>query len=744
MNLPEFIDTFADAIGDAVSRTYPPLYDFQARDTSPFDVRRLHRKPLGAQADAIRATALSLQRHPGTTVVGEMGVGKSYVAIAAAYLAGCRRVFLLTPPHLVHKWRREVLQTVPDAGVAIVRTIGDLERSRTLGGPMQVVICSREQAKLGYRWRPAALARPLLGADGRLARDDAGAVLRQWCCPDCCTPIVDGEEIPLSWDDLRVKRRRCQRCDNPLWQADPTGPRRVPLADYVSRRMPRHFDLLIGDEIHEFKARGSAQGMAAGTLAEACGRTLSLTGTLMGGHSSSLFYLLWRFSRTVRAEFSYRDEAKWVSRYGILERVSKKDADTYVDDGRVSRRRRYPVRVVEKPGVAPTVLLHLLDSTVFVRLADVAADLPSYTEMVQTCPLDRRGDALSQEACYRRLASDLRQAMLAALQRGSKHLLGVYLQALLAYPDACTREEAVHDPATGALLAQAPALRDDVLYPKEQALIDLVAADRARGRRTLVFITHTDRRDVAPRLASILERAGARVSVLKANTVAPDRREEWVAARVAEGANVLICHPRLVQTGLDLIAWASIIFYECDYSVYVMRQASRRSWRIGQQQPVEVRFLVYEETLQADALALVAAKLRSSLMIEGELPDDGLSALGGDGQDMLLALAKRVTEASGCTGESLEALFAQVRAVEEAANRGLTPEVCTQSSVTEDIRVVPSHGPDVMPILITPAPVHAEVRTERGITFGDLATFARHVSARRQRTSVGQLSLFDE
>jgi len=173
----------------------------------------------------------------------------------------------------------------PDAGVAIVRTIGDLERSRTLGGPMQVVICSREQAKLGYRWRPAALARPLLGADGRLVRDDAGAVLRQWCCPDCCTPIVDGEEIPLSWDDLRVKRRRCQRCDNPLWQADPTGPRRVPLADYVSRRMPRHFDLLIGDEIHEFKARGSAQGMAAGTLAEACGRTLSLTGTLMGGRA---------------------------------------------------------------------------------------------------------------------------------------------------------------------------------------------------------------------------------------------------------------------------------------------------------------------------------------------------------------------------------------------------------------------------------------------------------------------------
>jgi hypothetical protein len=30
---------------------------------------------------------------------------------------------------------------------------------------------------------------------------------------------------------------------------------------------------------------------------------------------------------------------------------------------------------------------------------------------------------------------------------------------------------------------------------------------------------------------------------------------------------------------------------EVDYSVYVLRQASRRSWRIGQRQPVEVTFL---------------------------------------------------------------------------------------------------------------------------------------------------------
>ena len=94
-----------------------------------------------------------------------------------------------------------------------------------------------------------------------------------------------------------------------------------------------------------------------------------------------------------------------------------------------------------------------------------------------------------------------------------------------------------------------------------------------------------------------------------------------------------------------------------------MRQASRRSWRIGQRQQVEVTYLVYEGTLEAEALALVAAKLRSSLMIEGELPEEGLAALDGDGQEVFLALARRLTEQRTDDAQSLEALFAQTRAI---------------------------------------------------------------------------------
>ena len=102
------------------------------------------------QEDAIRGAALSLEAHRGTTVVGEMGTGKTFIA-AAAHMAGFRRILVLCPPHLVPKWKREVEMTVPGARAVIVKSITDLERLRlsTGSGPLFVVM-SREKAKLSY------------------------------------------------------------------------------------------------------------------------------------------------------------------------------------------------------------------------------------------------------------------------------------------------------------------------------------------------------------------------------------------------------------------------------------------------------------------------------------------------------------------------------------------------------------------------------------------------------------------
>ena len=152
MNLGDFIDTFRDAIAQRVVESYPPLYrPSENGGTLP----RLLRKPLGAQADAIRGAALSLKAHRGTTVVGEMGTGKTFIGAAAAYMAGFERILIICPPHLVPKWKREVEMTVPGVRAAIVESITDLERLRlSVGSGPLFAVMSREKAKLSYRYCP--------------------------------------------------------------------------------------------------------------------------------------------------------------------------------------------------------------------------------------------------------------------------------------------------------------------------------------------------------------------------------------------------------------------------------------------------------------------------------------------------------------------------------------------------------------------------------------------------------------
>ena len=107
-----------------------------------------------------------------------------------------------------------------------------------------------------------------------------------------------------------------------------------------------------------------------------------------------------------------------------------------------------------------------------------------------------------------------------------------------------------------------------------------------------------------------------------------------------------------------------------------MRQASRRSWRIGQTRPVKMVYMSYRNTLQADALKLVAKKLQSSLAVEGELPEDGLAAYGDDGDDLMMALAPKIVSGDEDMdeAESVDAVFAHARNAETTAEELLVDD----------------------------------------------------------------------
>ena len=74
----------------------------------------------------------------------------------------------------------------------------------------------------------------------------------------------------------------------------------------------------------------------------------------------------------------------------------------------------------------------------------------------------------------------------------------------------------------------------------------------------------------------------------------------------------------------------------------------------------------------------MAKKLQSSLAVEGELPEDGLAAYGDDGDDLMMALARKIVSGDEEEdAETMEEVFAQARDAEAASEEFLVDDGCS-------------------------------------------------------------------
>jgi hypothetical protein len=264
------------------------------------------------------------------------------------------------------------------------------------------------------------------------------------------------------------------------------------------------------------------------------------------------------------------------------------------------------------------------------------------------------------------------------------------LNTLLCYPDHPFGFDALYakirDKQTGELetvhVCDPPELDKDVLYPKERALLEDVKAEIAQGRKVQVFATFTGAHDVTARLKWVFEQAGLRTAVLK-SSVPTDAREAWYEARLAEGVQVVICHPKLVETGLDLLDFPTIYFYETGYSLFTLRQASRRSWRIGQKHAVRVKFLMYAGSVQETQIRLMGKKLLVAMMMEGKFSGEGLDGFEED-DDMMSSMVRELLEEGG-VGESADAIWQNLE--RERALHVPEPTTVEVNAVLEQVAV---------------------------------------------------------
>jgi len=594
----QYLKAYGSALADRIKGSAEPL--FNPGDAWDEKLYSLLRKPYQAQGDTVMGLCNLLRDYDSAIVVGEMGCGKTIIGAAVPYV---------------------------------------YENGGKPARP-EYTIVSKDKAKLGYAWRPAVIE----SKDG-------------YHCPDCDRLLVNRDGVPVGYNYITRTKRFCPDCKGALWQADNERIRRFPLSEYIKRYLNGYFDFFIADEVHELKGGTTAQGNSFGALSSACGRTIALTGTFLGGYADDIFYVLYRLSpASVKQEgLDYGQVTGWLSKYGVLERVTR----TYPQDNVYSKGRKGRKVLKKKPGVSPLVFSrHLLDKTVFLSLQDMVQDLPPISEQVHGIEMD---EELAE--AYRSLEDELLSAVKQTLSKGSKVLLGTYVNALLSYPDRPFDNGPIIHPHTGQVLVEPMELSKDRVYNKEQKLIELIKDNLSKGRKVFTYAQYTGTKDVTTRLQELLLDEGIDAEILRAS-VAPEKREEWIRKKVDSGTDVVVANPKLVQTGLDLYDFPDLTFYQTGYSIFTLRQASRRSWRIGQNRPVTVNYLYYRPTMQEKAMHLMGSKLEASLAIEGKFSEDGLLALT-QGEDMTTAMARALVD--GLETEGVEQMWSKLNEANKSA-----------------------------------------------------------------------------
>ncbi len=435
------------------------------------------------------------------------------------------------------------------------------------------------------------------------------------------------------------------------WGKRPQSNARWPLGLFIAKRY--RFDLFIPDEVHKYKTMNAAIGRVFGAMVNTATKTLALTGTLYGGKASTLYAMLLRMHvRPVLMEYGYGQETRFVKECGVVDEqvrtIQPKDTS-----GRYSGEPTSSPRTEERPGITAKLANIVQNCSTQVLLKHMGFKLVRYEEDLVVLDLDPMHKAL-----YDTLVQKGKQI----ISYGGNDALGSYVQSTLLYPylpwNTCgiysKKKQQGYSP---------PALPEDMVLAHHEWLAEFIVSRKRQGRRVLVGVQHTLTRDLMPDIQKKVtelarERYGVELKfgILRSTTVTSGMRKAWFAAREQDGTDVVLCNPSLVETGLNLIGWPSLVALEVPYSLYTLMQWKKRAFRPTQTVNCEVVFVCYRNTMSQQAVKLVAKKGTAANVLAGDDLSGPMFELD-DSMNLLEALAKTLDSDEVEQPEALQALI---------------------------------------------------------------------------------------
>lgn len=477
------------------------------------------------------------------------------------------------------------------------------------------------------------------------------------------------------------------------------GSRKFAPATYMQKYMKGFFDFCILDEAHKYENGGTAQTHAAHVLIRCSKKHLALTGTISNGYAKNLFYLFWMLfpEKMVRDGYKYSDVSEFSKRYGNVETIYAYDGNEF-DDYNSQSRGRQLVSPTAKPGISPVLYIkYLMGSGVQLDLDDLSDFLPPLKEKVEIVPLESK-----LKDTYDNVIRILKECI---HSNEGKSVLSKMLRFGLFYTDKPYSRSNIMSSYENKCLAEvfdhSDMIANDKVLIKEKRLIERVSEEISEGRNAFVFCECTSDKEayMPSRLKKILEdnipELRNKIFILESNTVSASKREAFLHKKASEGIKLFICNPALVETGLDFIwkengkimNFPTIIFYQMTYNLATLWQASRRHYRLIQNQECRTFYFASEGTLQVEALRLMGLKQQAVAAIQGKFSSGGLAAMA-QGVDARVLLAQKLQDGTAGSSEGIEEMFDDINntaAIKSAIYKDCKPMFIVSEILGEEI-----------------------------------------------------------
>ncbi len=464
-------------------------------------------------------------------------------------------------------------------------------------------------------------------------------------------PMKEGMKCPKCSTRLNGKKKvgpkeifKCSCCGEKTWHAVGGKPSiGEKLRKIVGPKRNKVADFLIVDEVHEMQNPTSLQSLMYQSLIRMSYRTLVMTGTLSNGYASSIFYILYpliakHFKKY--GGFEYNKVGAFVDFFG-----SKRETATVRIDSNGSKRRT--VKVEELPQINDRIVSFLAPFTTWFSMEDLNVEMPEFHEFIEIVDMDKEIEDQFKEWSERvnQAATMVKNFNLMHFKASSHYRVN---NPTFNYEQIIKGKQVVneYDPDQ----EDQDIILQDVEYNipyiplptsfrsnKDKKLIQLVKSELAEGRRVMVYGVYNQSTGIYSRLEEILREEGINVGCMPDTVKAVDI-EEWI---INFQGDVLIVPQKRIATGLDLVMFHTVIFYEMDNQLRIVQQAKVRPWRpVGQTKEVRVYYIAFKGQQERELISM-AQKMRAAATVEGEIiENDSIAAIYDYNPELTAAIAE--------------------------------------------------------------------------------------------------------